>query len=298
MHPYGLILAPSPLGLWPSGVQELGRTLLDHGLAERLNARFAGTVQPEVYVREKDAVTGYLNGPKIAKMAVEVAGLVAAEIAQGRVPLILGGDCSVIFGGLLALRRRSGALGLFYLDGHADFYDGTGMHSGEVADMGLAIATGRNHPSLSDVEGLCPYVQPGHAIAYGFRDEEHAALDGSPSPRGTGIALYDLPRLRAEGTAACLAGAMDLFRTEAIGRVWLHFDTDVIDDALNPAVDYPLAGGLTWAEAAEAIAALRTSKFLAGASVSIFNPRKDADGRVAMALTQCLVDGLRDRREQ
>ena len=56
-------------------------------------------------------------------------------------------------GAVVALRLR-GRGGLFYIDGHAGFYDGSGGHSGEIADMGLAIATAHNHPLMSNIEGL------------------------------------------------------------------------------------------------------------------------------------------------
>lgn len=39
----------------------------------------------------------------------------------GDVPIVLGGDCSILLGNLLALRRR-GRHGLLFIDGHADFY--------------------------------------------------------------------------------------------------------------------------------------------------------------------------------
>jgi len=290
---FSIISAPSPLGLWPSGVQALGSALLDHGLDERLGAPVVGTFHPGTYVREKDFGTGYLNGPKVRAMALDVAGLVAAERAAGRVPLVLGGDCSVQLGGLLALRRE-GRFGLLHLDGHADFYDGTADgHSGEVADMGLAIATGRRHPSLSDIDGLTPYIRPGDAVAYGFRDEDEARADGSPSVRDQGIHLWDLPRLRREGTDRGVAGALCILADPGLKGAWVHFDADAIDNALNPAVDYPLAGGLHWEEASAVIRALREAGRVAGMSVSIFNPRKDPDGRIAMALTDCLVGALR-----
>lgn len=292
MSRYTIISAPSALGLWPSGVQELGRRLLDNGIDERLSARVVAEVIPGTYVREKDPVTGYLNGPKVRAMALEIAEIITRERAAGHVPLIFGGDCSIMHGALIALRRQ-GRAGLFYIDGHADFYDGSGEHSGEIADMGLAIATGHNHPLMSDIDGLSPYVRPGDAVAWGLRDEAEAALSGSPDPRGRGIALFDLKRLRREGTDRCLAEAMELLSQDGIGRVWVHFDTDVIDNQLNPAVDYPLTGGLDWYEAAEAIAAARATGRMAGLSVSIFNPRKDHDGRITMALTDCLVQGLR-----
>jgi hypothetical protein len=46
MATYSLLSCSTPLGLWPSGVQDLGRTLMDHGLAQRLGAPVAGATFP------------------------------------------------------------------------------------------------------------------------------------------------------------------------------------------------------------------------------------------------------------
>lgn len=293
MPDYGIVSSPTALGLWPSGVQDLGRTLLEHGFGARLGAPLAGEVAPGPYVREKDSVTGYLNGPAIREHALRLATLVEEERVAGRVPIVLGGDCSILIGGLLAL-RRVGRPGLFYLDGHQDFYDGAGDHSGEVADMTLGIAVGAAHPLLADIDGLSPYVRPAQAISFGYRDEAEIAASGGRTIDGSSVGSIGLARLRSEGFEAGLTGAIAAITKPEGSATWLHFDTDVVDDGLNPAVDYRLPGGLTWREVAAVLRAVRASGCLAGVSVSIFNPRLDRDGRIAMALSDCLVAGLRD----
>lgn len=290
---YSIISCPTPLGLWPSGVQELGRSLLDHGLSERLSAPVVGEVKPGPYIREKDPETKYLNGPAIRDYSLNLAEKVATERSHRRTVLLLGGDCSIVLGALVAL-RRAGTPRLFYLDGHQDYYDGAGEHSGEVADMGLGIATGAMHPLLSDIDGLSPYVEARHALAFGYRDTEEIVSTGGRTVEGRGIAAYDLARIRRMGLHAALSGALDVMGPDTTDPIWLHFDTDVVDDSLNPAVDYRLPGGLDWDEVAHTLRTVRKTDRLAGVSVSIFNPRQDLDGRIAMALTQCLVHGLRD----
>lgn len=66
---------------------------------------------------------------------------------------MLGGDCSILLGNLLALRHR-GRYGLFFIDGHADFYQPEASLTGEVADMDLAIASGRGPDVLTNIDGL------------------------------------------------------------------------------------------------------------------------------------------------
>jgi arginase len=73
-------------------------------------------------------------------------------------PLILGGDCSILLGAVLALRRR-GRFGLLFIDGHADFYQPEANPNGEAASMDLAFVTGHGPPLLTDLEGRGPLVR-------------------------------------------------------------------------------------------------------------------------------------------
>ena len=68
---------------------------------------------------------------------------------------MLGGDCTILLGNLLALRRR-GRYGLLFLDGHADFYQPSANVNGEAASSELAFATGRGPASLTTFDGLRP----------------------------------------------------------------------------------------------------------------------------------------------
>jgi arginase len=72
----------------------------------------------------------------------------------------------------------------------------------------------------------------------------------------------------------------------------VHFDVDVLDDAVMPAVDYRLPGGLTWVELEEVLRTAMSSGRAIGVDVTIFNPRLDPDGRVAARLAECLHHGL------
>jgi arginase len=291
MPRYTIINCPTPLGLWPSGVQLLGRTLLTHGLDVRLGANRVIDVLPATYIRKKDPITGYLNGPAIRKQSRLIRDQVTEVWFNGRVPVLLGGDCSIVIGAMLALCNHPGS-GLLYIDGHDDFYDGTDpSHSGEVADMGLAIVTGKAHPQLSNIDGLGPYIASENAIAFGYRDTDEVESSGGSDFQSATVYKLGLARLAEIGVQAGIDEA--LRHVANAHRCWIHFDTDVIDDRLNPAVDYRLPGGLDWTDVADAIRAVRKSGKLAGLSVSIFNPRLDHDGRIALALVDCIVDGLR-----
>lgn len=61
MTRFAIIEAPSILGLFPKGVETLPDALLAAGLADRLDARRAGRVEPPPYDNRRDPETKLLN---------------------------------------------------------------------------------------------------------------------------------------------------------------------------------------------------------------------------------------------
>jgi arginase len=83
--------------------------------------------------------------------------------------VVLGGDCSILLGNLLALKRR-GRYGLLFMDGHADFYNPEANSNGEAASMELALATGRGPDVLTSIESSGPLVNDQDVVAFGYCD--------------------------------------------------------------------------------------------------------------------------------
>jgi arginase len=288
---YAVIEAPSILGLVPSGVERLPAALLDAGLATRLAARHAGTVVPPPYDPVRDLATGLLNPDGLRTVARDLADLTGAAIDAGDVPLVLGGDCSIVLGPLLALRRR-GRFGLLFLDGHADLYQPAAEPDGQAASMDLALATGRGPAVVTDIDGLGPLVRDADVAHLGQRDAEEADAHGSLRMDETAITAVDLAAVRAEGIEAATARALAAVARPELDGFWLHVDCDVLDDALVPAVDYRLPGGLHWDELAHVLAAARATGRLVGLEVAILNPALDPGGVMVAALADCLVSAL------
>lgn len=127
-----LSVAPSILGLKPSGVETLPNTLLANGLAEQLKARRAARVETPPYRADRDPVTLTLNDRAINRYSTRLADAIGALLDNGEFPIVLGGDCSILLGSMLALRRR-GHSGLLFIDGHADFYQPEANPNGEAS---------------------------------------------------------------------------------------------------------------------------------------------------------------------
>jgi arginase len=292
MPKFAIIGAPSILGLRPTGVEDLPEALKAAGLHEKLGAEYADHVKPSSqYNPERDNKTLLLNADAIRGFSLELSNTVSSVLGKKQFPIVLGGDCSVVIGPLLTL-RRSGRYGLFFIDGHADFYQPEASISGEIADMDLAIVSGRGPDILTNIDGLKPFVRDEDIVFFGYRDAEQSAIYGSQDVRDTSMHVFDLSEVKKLRiiTAASLA-TRSLLKKELDG-FWIHLDADVLDDSIMCAVDYRLPGGITFSELSNLLRLLLLSKKAVGISITIFNPTLDKDGSMTRNLVSTIVEGL------
>jgi arginase len=292
MSQFAILEAPSILGLMPTGVDGLSDTLLAAGLATRLGARHAGRVEPQsAYSGEIDPGTRMLNSRAIAEYSRQLADAVGGVLDQAEFPVVLGGDCSILLGGMLALRRR-GRFGLLFIDGHADFYNPEANPNGQAASMDLALATGRGPEMVADIEGRRPLVQDRDVVVFGYRDaEEQAEYDSQPLDPN--IRAIDLAEIRRRGIEPTVKDAIGHLKASGAPEgFWIHLDADVLDDAIMPAVDYRIPGGLSWDELGTTLRHAMDSGRAVGLEVTIYNPRLDPDGSSGRGLAETVGAAL------
>lgn len=290
-----LITAPSILGLKPSGVEHLAGRLLSTGLDTKLQLQHQVLHMPTMnaqYSGLRDAETNCLNTGAIIEFSQHLADIVASTVRLQRFTFVLGGDCSILLGIMSGL-KTVGSYGLVFLDAHADFYEPERSLTGEVADMDLAIVTGRGPEKLTNMNNLQPYVRDEHVIQVGQRDAAEAAQYGSQDIRDTPIRVFDLATIEKNGMEAVTTSVISQISQWDTNGFWLHFDTDVLSDEVNPAVDYRLPGGLRFEQVEYFIHQLLLSGKMAGISVTIFNPLLDADCTIAQKITATLVNAFR-----
>ena len=293
MAQFTIIDAPSILGLQPTGVQYLPEALKAAGLMSKLGAEYGGQVSPLGYSPERDKSTLLLNPDSIRAFSIQLADAVTLVLRKKQFPLVLGGDCSILIGNLLALHRL-GRYGLFFIDGHADFYQPQASPTGEVADMDLAIVSGRGPDILTNIDGLKPLVLDQDIVVFGYRDAEQSASYGSQDVRDTNMHVFDLQFVRKTGTiTAATSQALEKLVNDELDGFWIHLDADVLDDLIMPAVDYRLGGGgLSFSELTELLKTLVDSGRAVGMDITIFNPRLDLDGSITQRFVLSLVQGL------
>lgn len=290
-----LVSAPTNLGLRPPergsapGADKAPHALREAGLYRRFlddGGEDAGVVLGGRY-RDDDDIrpAGQVrNETALVDHARRLAERVTRVLDTGDVPLVIGGDCSVLVGIGLALAQRGGA-GLVHIDGHTDFrHPGNSDACASVAGEDLAAAVGLHWPAISDIDGRGPYFDRRRTVHIGHRGDD----DGAEEARATlGLVLS-----AADAIDRTPDGVADEARLVAGPGYWVQLDVDVLDPSFMPAVDSPDPGGLDTAQLTALLKRLAPGAI--GASVTVFDPDLDPDGRYATLVADIVAGGMRE----
>ncbi|HSD56896.1 MAG TPA: arginase family protein [Methanotrichaceae archaeon] len=296
MKPISIIEAPLVVEAYWSGVSLMAQALREAGLQGRINVSTTTQLLLPDWKPYRDPETHILNPGQVLDYSVKIANAVGEDISMGYFPLVVGGDCTVLLGCLLALRRE-GRYGLYFFDGHADFYQPDISPSGETADMELGLAVGRGPEIITDLEGMRPLVRESDVVLFGFRDEELIKQHGGQDVRASNMTCISLSDIRDDG----FSNAVERGLEKLLGNVesfWIHVDMDVLDDIAMPAVDYRMPGGLSFGELVSSLRRLMTTGKAIGMDVTIFNPTLDWDGSLAEKIVDVIAAGLLEEMQK
>jgi arginase len=290
-----VIGAPSSIGIRPyddtGEMRQLYRApaaLRAHGLIDRLGARDGGDVTPPPY---RDYVRPPGRARNEAELTIYCAAIgerVAGAAKDGDFVVLLGGDCTVVLGGLLGVRQAaSSPIGLAYIDAHADFATPEQSRTGSAASMCLGLAVGRGDTPLARLAGDGPLVSDADVVLIGRRDAAdawygHEALAASR--------ILDIPdaSLSARGLAGTAADTLARLTAPHLRGFWIHLDADVLNPIDMPAVDTPEPGGPTMDAIVELLAPLVHHPKALGLELTIYDPGRDPDGACAARLVALL----------
>jgi arginase len=264
------------------GTEHAPAALRSLGLAEAIDGTDVGDLDVRIRGGDRDPETGIVGSDDVLATTHAVRDAVREVVTRIDRPFLLGGCCAELPGALAGACDVAGRVGLAYLDGHLDLYDGVTSPTGEAADMPVSVALGFGPAAWVDACGGAT-VGPEDAAVLGYRDLEESQTFGMRHPDSIpGLRHADVVRVRLDGPAVVgetAAGAL------AAG-FWLHLDVDVLDGRVFPATDYLMPGGLDLDELVALMRPLATSPALVGASVGCYNPEKDADGSNGRALVE------------
>jgi arginase len=293
--------APSNLGLKPPspgqepGVKNMPGALRAHGIIQRLRAEDAGSVVPPAYASAIDPVIEVRNAKAIRDYSLQLADRIDELLGRGKFPLVLGGDCSILLGSALALRKR-GRYGLLFVDGHADLLTPANSQSKGAAGMDLALATGLGPELLTNIEGRKPYIRPEDTVIFGYR--QPAPGEASPAAPQPPMGAFPLNLIQQQGIAQSGRTAMTHLASAPTQGFWIHVDVDVLATKWMPAVDSPEDGGMTPEELSTLLKIAMSSDRCVGMEVTIYDPTLDPPGKGADLIVNMLAEVFsRERRE-
>jgi arginase len=217
---------------------------------------------------------------------------VERSLAEGRMPLILGGDHSLSIGSIAGVSNhfhRSGqSVGVIWLDAHGDSNTPETTPSGNIHGMSLAISMGFGDPELTGLGGRSPKIDPRKVVLIGVRDLDAGERE---TLRKSGATIYTIREVDERGMRDVVNEAV---RIAGHGTAGIHvsFDLDVIDPEDAPGVGTPIAGGITYREAHLAMEILAESTRVLSVDLVEVNPVLDTRNQTALLaveLTQSLL---------
>jgi len=271
---------PSNLGLkepYPGkepGVRHLPSWLKKQGLYDQLSVAATTRLDPPAYTMNIDAESGVRNADALVNYAIAQNKLLSREMDEKLFPLIIGGDCSILLGPLLTLRQQ-GDYALFYLDGHTDFMWPALSETAGAGGMVAAFAAGRGPEKLTNILNLRPYIPEEQVWCVGNReyiDWYEAAIKESKAT------YVSLSKLRKRGINECVQLFMKQVYAKNLDGFWIHFDVDVLNDEIMPAVDSRTPDGLQYEELREILIPLLSDPKVAGLTLTILDPDLDPEG--------------------
>jgi arginase len=295
-----IIGAPLDLGAGRRGVDMGPSAVRVASLNERLRAlgytvRDLGNI---VVDQPERAAVGHERArylAEIARASRRLAGVVAWAADGGATPLVLGGDHSVAIGTISGmarhLRRQKGALGLVWIDAHADMNTPESSPSGNVHGMPLACAVGLGPRELTHIFGFAPKADPRNVALVGIREVDQLE---KPHVRNSGVRAFTMRDIDERGMRTVVAEALEIAGAGTAG-IHVSLDMDAVDPREAPGVGTPVRGGISYREAHLAMEMICDAGKLVSMDVVEVNPVIDEVNRTAQLAVELVLSAMGKR---
>ena len=225
--------------------------------------------------------------PLITRVCEELADEVEDALKEGQVPLVLGGDHSLIAGSFAGAARHFAAqglrLGCVYLDTHGDLHTPETSLTGNVHGMPLAHLLGHGDERFRSIAGRpSPALSPEHLALVGIRELDPPEKQ---AVREWGIHCFTMREIDELGLREVMRRAIAV-ATASSDRLWVSCDMDWVDPKDAPGVGTPVRGGATYREAHLAMEMIADTGKLVGIDIVETNPILDERNRTAELAVQ------------
>ena len=289
-----LIGAPTDIGAGSRGssmgpealrVANIVPVLESHGLEVVDRGNLTGPANPWLPPTE-----GYRHLAEVVAWNETVHHAVHAELAIGRMPILLGGDHCLGIGSISAVARHCREAGkklrVLWLDAHADFNTNTLTPSGNIHGMPVACLCGYGPKELTQIGGTVPAISPKVVRQIGIRSVDQGE---KRLVHAAGLEVFDMRYIDEMG----MRHTMELALATLDANTHLHvsFDVDFLDADIAPGVGTTVKGGPTYREAQLCMEMIADTGRLASLDVMELNPALDVRNGTAIVAVD-LIESL------
>lgn len=293
-RPVSLIGVPTDVGAGHRGARLGPEALRIAGLPEALVARgvevrdvgnLQGPVNPWT-----GPVHGYRHLDEVVAWNRALMDATLAELAEGRMPIMLGGDHCLGIGSITAVarwcRQQGRKLRILWLDAHSDFNTSEVTPSGNIHGMPVACLCGLGPDALTRLGGDMPAISPQQVHQIGIRsvDPEEKRLI-----RNHNVDVYDMRYIDEAGMKQTMQAALE--GVDADTHLHVSFDVDFLDPSIAPGVGTTVPGGVNYREAQLVMEMIADTGRLGSLDIVELNPLLDHQNRTA-ELAVDLVESL------
>jgi arginase len=293
-----VIGAPSGAGACGVGQEQTPAALRAAGLIEQLG-RVGFEVSdlgdsPVVPWRPDRANPRAQNLQAVVEVVQSTTRRVAdALIEDGRIALVLGGDCTVGIGTVAGIQQTIGRVALVYFDLHSDLNTPASATDGALDWMALGhmLAIEGTEPTLAAGAGKAPLLDPDQVVLFAH-DRSHSTRFERGEIERLGLARLALEEVRGDPEGAA-SRALQLLATRSDSYA-IHLDVDVVDFTDAPLSEHPSRNtGLKLDQMLRALKVLTSGPGLVAITLAELNPHNAAadDGlleRFAAALADAI----------
>ncbi len=289
-----LIGAPTDIGAGHRGavmgpealrVAGLGEALRERGLEVIDTGNLAGPANPWL-----PPTDGYRHLEQVVEWNRLVMEAVRAQLGEGRLPVLLGGDHCLGLGSIKAVARHCKDTGkklrVLWLDAHADFNTSDVTPSGNVHGMPVACLCGVGPKALTHLGGDSPAIDPSVLRQIGIRSVDQGE---KRLVKEYGVDIYDMRYIDEIGMKRVMEEALEGIDDQT--HVHVSFDVDFLDPSIAPGVGTTVPGGPNYREAQLVMEMIADTGRLGSLDIMELNPAYDdhnRTGKLAVDLVESL----------
>lgn len=219
-------------------------------------------------------VNGYRHLEQVVAWNRLAHDAIYAQLQEGRLPVMLGGDHCLGVGSISAVarycREQQKRLRVLWLDAHTDFNTAELSPTGNIHGMPVACLFGHGPEALVNMSGTSPALNADMIRQIGIRSvdagEKHFIHEA-------GIEVFDMRHIDETGMRQTMQEA--LYGLDQDTHLHVSFDVDFLDPDIAPGVGTTVRGGPNYREAQLCMEMIADTGMMASLDIVELNPALD-----------------------